>query len=68
LESSLDIVALRAFLLTHVESYEQLEALRLLYRSGDGLAATDVASELKIETREAEQVLERLAKSKLAER
>jgi hypothetical protein len=68
LESPLDFVALRAFLIAHVENYEQLEALRLLCRSKVGLTAADVASALKLETLEAQQVLERLARSKLAER
>jgi hypothetical protein len=65
LESSPDLVALRAFLFAHVESYEQLTALLVLYRAAEAKTVDFVASELKIDVSDARLVLERLAASKL---
>jgi hypothetical protein len=65
LESSPDLVALRAFLFAHVESYEQLTVLLLLYRSDDARTVTLIASELKVDARETKFVVDRLVASKL---
>ena len=65
LESSLDFATLRAFMASHIETYEQLEALLLLHRRGQGLTPAVVASELKIEAHEASQALRRLVGANL---
>jgi hypothetical protein len=65
LESSPDLVALRAFLFAHVESYEQLTALLVLYRAAEAQTVAFVASELKVDVHEARLVVEKLAASKL---
>lgn len=67
MENSIDFAVLRAFLLAHVENYEQLEALLVLRRAGETRTAAAIASKLKIEVPEAEQALDRLVKSKLLE-
>jgi len=65
LESSLDFAALRHFIVSHVENFEQLEALLLLRRHRQSLSAAVVASELKIDTHQTSQALRALVSSAL---
>jgi DNA-directed RNA polymerase specialized sigma subunit len=65
LESSLDFAALRAFIASHIENYEQLETLLLLRRRGQSVSAAIVASELKLEAHEVNQALRALASCNL---
>jgi len=60
LESSLDLAALRAFIASHIENYEQLEVLLLLNRRRQSVSAAAVAAELKLEESEVGQALRAL--------
>ncbi|MEP7049866.1 MAG: hypothetical protein ABJB12_05910 [Pseudomonadota bacterium] len=61
----LDLTALGAFLFDHIESYERLTALFLLYRLAEPQPVAFVASELKMDVSDARRVLQRLSASKL---
>lgn len=60
MESSLDLAALRAFIASHIENYEQLEVLLLLNRRRQSVSAVAVAAELKLEESEVSQALRAL--------
>jgi hypothetical protein len=59
LASSIDLPALRAFLRSHVESYDDLEAILALHRASEPKSAAGLASELSIDANEAQQILDR---------
>ena len=61
LESSFDFAALRTFIASHIEDYEQLETLLFVRRHRQSVSAAVVASELKLEAHEASQALHALA-------